>query len=233
MVILPSYLHPLIFRFVSMRTPIYLLLALLLFGCHSTPKTDIPALTSLDTSKKTSISTKVAETKASIDTSHINRNIGNSKAAANKNANKAIIAEDMPTAEVSLEPKYYIKQGSIRNTFVPYPGGINFKSFSVNSEDSRVGCSGGNSTITFAVANVRDTFYIENENLRKLNFTYEANGGLAWAAQGANPAKGYISGKLLPDSTWHIQINVWLMTIDQRLEQKQEQQIKLNQIFTR
>ncbi len=231
MVILLSCLHPLIFRFVSMRTPIYLLLALLLFGCHSTPKTDIPALTSLDTSKKTSISAKAA--KASLDTSNINHNIRNSKVAANKNASKTTVAEDESTAEVKVGPEYYIKPGSIRNTFVPFPRGIHFKSFTVNSEDSRVGCSGGNSTIAFAVANVRDTFCIENENLRKLNFTYEANGGLAWAAQGANPYKGYISGKLLPDSTWHIQINVWLMTIDQHLEQKQEQQIKLNQIFTR
>ncbi len=159
--------------------------------------------------------------------------MGNSKAGAIKNANKTTIKEDVQTEEVKLEPKYYIKPGSIRNTFVPYLGGIHFKSFTVNSEDTRVGCSGGNSTIAFAVANVRDTFYIENENLRKLNFTYEANGGLAWAAQGKNPSKGYISGKLLPDSTWHIQINVWLMTIDQHLEQKQEQQIKLNQIFKR
>ena len=216
-----------------MRATIYLLLVLLLFGCHSTPKINIPVLTSLDTSNKTSVSTKAAEAKASLDTSNINHNIENSKAGAIKKANKATIAEDLSTAEVSLEPEYYTKPGSIRNTFVPYPGGISFKSYSVNSEDSRVGCSGGNSTVAFLVANVRDTFYIENENLRKLNFTYEANGGLAWAAQGANPSKGYVSGKLLPDSTWHIQINVWLMTIDQHLDQKQEQQIKLNQIFKR
>jgi hypothetical protein len=128
------------------------------------------------------------------------------------------------------EPSYQIIPGSIRNTFTKNNDVFNFSRIVKNEEDRRIGCSGGGNELSFTIINSADTFLIENEMLKTLNFQYRINGGLYWE-DGKNPFKGYIKGMSVTDNTWQIEINVWIKMTDLQLNKETKRQILVKDKF--
>jgi hypothetical protein len=131
---------------------------------------------------------------------------------------------------VQIEEKKYIISGFVRNIFIKDGNTYYFKRVVKHDEDSRVGCSGGGNELSFTIINPADTFLIENEMLKTLNFQYRINGGLHWE-DWKNPYKGYIKGMLSPDNTWLIEINVWIKMTDLQLNKEIERQVKVKDKF--
>jgi hypothetical protein len=144
--------------------------------------------------------------------------------------NKKTAEVDFLTEDVQLDEKNYIISGFVRNTFIKNGITYYYKRIVKNDEDSRVGCSGGGNELSFSIINPADTFLIENEMLKTLNFQYRINGGLYWV-DGKNPYKGYIKGMLSADNTWLIEINVWIKMTDSQLNKEIEKQIIVNDKF--
>jgi hypothetical protein len=144
--------------------------------------------------------------------------------------NKKPAEVDFLTEDVQIDDKNYIISGFVRNIFIKDGSTYYFKRAVKHDEDSRVGCSGGGHELSFTIINPADTFLIENEMLKTLNFQYRINGGLYWE-DGKNPYKGYIKGMLSPDNTWLIEINVWIKITDLQLNKEIERQIIVNDKF--
>ncbi len=153
----------------------------------------------------------------------------------NKQSNKKRIKknEEPVTESISAmnNTSYYIIPGSVRNTFTRNNDIFNFSRIAKNDEDRRIGCSGGGSSLSFTVKTQRDTFSFENEMLKTLNMKYTIEGGI-YLENGESPNKGKISGILLSDNSWQIEINVWLKTRDMQNNKEFERQIILNEKFT-
>ena len=135
------------------------------------------------------------------------------------------------TEDVQLDQKNHIVSGSVRNAFIKTGSTYFFKRVVKHDEDSRVGCSGSGNELSFTTINPADTFVIENEMLKTVNFQYRINGGLYWE-DGKNPYKGYIKGILSPSNTWLIEINVWIKMTDLQLNKEMERHIIVNDEFT-
>jgi hypothetical protein len=97
-------------------------------------------------------------------------------------------------------------------------------------EDRSVGCSGGGNELSFTVVNPKDTFLIENESLKDLNFSYQIMGGI-YSEEGVVTNKGKVKGILLPNNNWQIEINVWFKMKDLQLNKEIERQIIINDKF--
>ncbi len=117
------------------------------------------------------------------------------------------------------------------NTYTLSNGRILFTNKYKSEIDPRIGCSGGSSEFSFSVESNLDTFYFENSALKELNFKCSEDGGLRWAS-GENPSKGIVVGKLKPDNTWLINVNVWVPMKDQ-FDNVTEKHIPLNGVFIR
>ena len=144
--------------------------------------------------------------------------------------NKKPAEGDFLTEEVQHDEKNYIISGFIRNIIIKDGSTYYFKRVVKHDQDTRVGCSDGGNELSFTIINPADTFLIENEMLKTLNFQYRINGGLYWE-DGKNPYTGYIKGMLSPDNTWLIEINVWIKTTDMQLNKEIERQIIVNDKF--
>ena len=129
------------------------------------------------------------------------------------------------------EPSYHIIPGSIRNTFTKNNDVFNFSRIVKNDEDRKIGCSGGGNSLSFTVKTLRDTFLFENEMLKTLNMKYTIEGGI-YLENGELPNKGKISGILLSDNSWQIEMNVWIKTRDMQNNKEFERQIILKEKFT-
>jgi hypothetical protein len=141
--------------------------------------------------------------------------------------------EEPVTESISAmnEPSYQIIPGSIRNTFTKNNDVFNFSRIVKNDEDRRIGCSGGGNSLSFTVKTLRDTFLFENEMLKTLNMKYTIEGGI-YLENGERPNKGKISGILLSNNSWQIEMNVWIKTRDMQNNKEFERQIILNEKFT-
>jgi hypothetical protein len=147
-----------------------------------------------------------------------------------ENRNKKSAAVNFLTEDVQLNQKNPITLGFVRNVLIKEGSNYCFKRVVKQDSDSRVGCSGNESELSFTIINPADTFLIENELLKTLNFQYRINGGLYWE-DGKNPFKGYIKGMSVTDNTWQIEINVWIKMTDLQLNKEIERQIIVNDKF--
>ena len=148
----------------------------------------------------------------------------------NKKQDKTAAKNDFLIEGVQRDEKNNIIPGFVRNEFIRDGNSYFFKRVVKQDEDSRVGCSGDGNEISFTIISPADTFLIENEMLKTLNFKYRINGGLYWE-EGGSPHKGKIKGKLLPDNTWQVDINVWIKMRDMQLNKESERQIIVNDKF--
>ncbi len=144
--------------------------------------------------------------------------------------NKKSAELNLLTEDVQLNEKNHITLGFVRNVLIKEGSNYCFKRVVKQDSDSRVGCSGGGNELSFTIINPADTFLIENEMLKTLNFQYRINGGLYWE-EGKNPIKGYIKGMSSPDNTWQIEINVWIKMTDLQINKENERQIIVNDKF--
>ncbi len=163
-------------------------------------------------------------------TKNNNTNVFSVSEQKKEKRNKKPVEVDFLTEDVQLDEKNYIISGFVRNLFIKVDSTYYFKRVIKHDEDSRIGCSGGGNELFFSIINSADTFLIENEMLKTLNFQYRINGGLFWE-DGKNPYKGYIKGRLSPDNTWLIEINVWIKMTDLQLNKEIERQIIVNDKF--
>jgi hypothetical protein len=147
-----------------------------------------------------------------------------------ENRNKKSAAVNFLTEDVQLNQKNPIASGFVRNVLIKEGSNYCFKRVVKQDSDSRVGCSGNESELSFTIINPADTFLIENELLKTLNFQYRINGGLYWE-DGKNPFKGYIKGMSVTDNTWQIEINVWIKMTDLQLNKETERQIIVKDKF--
>ena len=67
--------------------------------------------------------------------------------------------------------------------------------------------------------------------LKTLNMKYTIEGGI-YLENGERPNKGKISGILLSNNSWQIEMNVWIKTRDMQNNKEFERQIILNEKFT-
>ena len=137
---------------------------------------------------------------------------------------------DFLTEGDQLNEKDYIIPGFVKNEFIKKGNTYYFKRIVKKDEDSRVGNGSAGNEMSFSIVNSADTFLIENEMLKTLNFKYQINGELYWE-EGKNPYKGYIKGMLSPDNTWQIEISVWIKMRDLQLNKEIERQIIVNDKF--
>lgn len=138
---------------------------------------------------------------------------------------------DLSIEGFKREEQNFILPGFVKNTFIKNGNSYYFKRVVKQEEDRRVGCSGGENELSFTVTIPADTFVIENEMLKSLNFKYRINGGLLWE-DGENPYKGKIIGILLQDGSWQIEINVWIKMKDIQLSKEIEKQLIIKDKFT-
>ncbi|MEI7580064.1 MAG: hypothetical protein WCJ58_08620 [bacterium] len=131
---------------------------------------------------------------------------------------------------VQREEQNNIITGFVRSVFIIDGNNYHFKRVVKQDEDRRFGCSSGGNELSFTIMNPPDTFLIENEMLKTLNFNYQINGGLYWE-NGESPHKGKVKGMLLPDKTWQIEINLWIKMTDLQLNKEIERQIIINDKF--
>jgi hypothetical protein len=89
---------------------------------------------------------------------------------------------------------------------------------------------GGGYELSFTLMNPADTFLIENEKLKTLNFKYNVNGGLYWE-NWMDTYKGYVKGIKLKDNAWQVEIDVWINMKDQQLNKEHKKQITINDKF--
>jgi hypothetical protein len=134
------------------------------------------------------------------------------------------------TDVVLIDETNYIIPGFVRNTFSQNNKELNFTRKVKYDEDRRIGCSGGGNELSFSINNTSETFLVENEMLKTLNFKYNIEGGIYYE-YGEAPYKGKISGILLSDNTWQIEINVWITMKDMH-NKDIVRQIILNDKFT-
>lgn len=115
---------------------------------------------------------------------------------------------EMPREIHYMEERHIISSSKL-NTYTQNETQISFLSITKESQDTRVGCSGGENRFSFVVECIQDSFLIENKMLQNIQFKYAVEGGLYFAS-GENPYKGLIAGKRMPDNTWQLKMDVWL-----------------------
>jgi hypothetical protein len=120
--------------------------------------------------------------------------------------------------------------GFVRNEFYKVGNNYYFKRKVKQDEDSRVGCSGSENELSFTVTNPGDTFIIENENIKALNFKYQIIGGI-YAEEAVTVLKGKVKGIMLPDHNWQITIDLWFKMKDLQLNKEIERHIIVNDKF--
>ncbi len=136
-------------------------------------------------------------------------------------------------AQDTFTTSYYYKPlpAVIKNTFSAKGTKMEFNRSAVYPGTPGIGCSQSSNDLSFIIDTVSGSFIIENEALRNIQFKYNESGGLYWAS-GENPFKGKITGKMLPDKTWNIEVDVWLKIKNDIDGRESEQQIKMNDIFS-
>lgn len=137
---------------------------------------------------------------------------------------------DLLTESVQVKEKNHIIPGFVRNTFTKVGNIYSFNRIVKQNEDSRLDGSGGQNELSFTLINPADTFLLENEMLKSLNFKYLIQGEI-YTELGENPFTGKIKGILLPDNIWQIEMNVWIKMTDLQLNIERERQIIINDKF--
>ncbi len=85
---------------------------------------------------------------------------------------KIVENHDLIAADFNADEKSYIISGFSKNKFTKNGKNIDFARTVNSDEDKRVGCSGGQKDLSFTIVNAADTFLVENEMLKSLNFKY-------------------------------------------------------------
>ena len=137
--------------------------------------------------------------------------------------------EHLLTETVQNNDDHYLIPGYIKSIFIENGNQVEFKYLVKYQEDRRIGCSGGGEEWSFTISNPSDTFLIENELLKSIDFTYAIQGGL-YSEQGEHPYKGKIKGMLLSDKTWQLELDLWIKMKDM-LQNEVEQHLQVNQRF--
>jgi hypothetical protein len=128
------------------------------------------------------------------------------KQTKEKSISKSEVVE-LSIEAVSRPEQNNIIPGFVINKFNKVGNDYYFNRKVKQDEDKRVGCSSGGNELSFTVTNPGDTFSIENESLKALNFKYQIIGGI-YAEEGTIANKGKVRGILLPDNNWQIEINI-------------------------
>jgi hypothetical protein len=152
-----------------------------------------------------------------------------SKQTKRKSTPKSEVVDFLIEADSRPEQNNIIP-GFVRNSFHKIGNNYYFNRKVKQDEDSRIGCSSGGNELSFTVINPKDTFLIENESLKDLNFKYQIIGGI-YSEEGVFAHKGKVKGMLLPDHNWQIEINVWIKMKDMQLNKEIERQIIINDKF--
>ena len=79
--------------------------------------------------------------------------------------------------------------------------------------DTRIGCGGNSSKMSFSVFNPINDFIIEDEALKDIDFTYNLYGGM-YSEDGKNPSKGTIKGNKQSDNSWKIEFDLEIKVMD-------------------
>ena len=116
------------------------------------------------------------------------------------------------------EVNYLVPRGEIipskttNSILIPYNKTVFINNYT-SEIDTRVGCSGNNSKISFSVFNTIYHFIIEDEALKDIEFTYSLDGGL-YSEDGKNPSKGTIKGNKQSDNSWKIEFDLEIKVMD-------------------
>jgi hypothetical protein len=130
-----------------------------------------------------------------------------------KKKNITVEEPDVISDEFQTDETHFIVPGFIRNKFTKNGNSFDFVRTVKFDEDKRIGCSGGGNDLSFTILSAVDTFLVENEMLKTLNFKYHIVGGI-YDEYGGNPYKGKVMGIFSSDNTWQIEINVWITMKD-------------------
>jgi hypothetical protein len=84
--------------------------------------------------------------------------------------------------------------------------------------------------LSIVIQNYTDSFEFNNEGLSVVKLNYSFTDGVN-DISGDKPFKGYLKGKLLPDNTWEIELDLWISTFSYVDNEKGKKQIKTSGIF--
>ena len=84
--------------------------------------------------------------------------------------------------------------------------------------------------LSIVIQNYTDSFEYNDEELSVVKLNYSFTDG-SNEISGDKPFKGYLKGKLLPDNTWQIELDVWISTFSFVDNEKGKKQVKTVGIF--
>ncbi len=123
------------------------------------------------------------------------------------------------------------KPSKFEYKFVNLDNSIQFKYSIINYSKPNVGCSGSSSELIFTIPTENDSFYLSDEEIKKVKCSYSLSGGL-YDEKGDSITKGFIKGKKQFDKNWHIEAYFHILTTSIPQEETFEKEFKLNNYFT-
>lgn len=122
------------------------------------------------------------------------------------------------------------KEPEIINSFSQTDNFIVFTQTLKNYSNLTNGSNSNESTLSIVIQNYTDSFEYNNEALSVVKLNYSFTDGMN-EISGDKPFKGTLKGKLLPDKSWKIEMDVWISTFSYVDNEKGKKQLKTSGIF--
>ncbi|MBI2279266.1 MAG: hypothetical protein HYU68_01030 [Bacteroidetes bacterium] len=122
------------------------------------------------------------------------------------------------------------KEPEIINSYSQTDNYIVFTQTLKNYNNSSTGSNSSETNLSIVIQNYTDSFEYNNEELNVVKLNYSFTDGLN-DISGDKPFKGYLKGKLLPDNTWEIELDLWISIFSYVDNEKGKKQIKTSGIF--
>lgn len=123
------------------------------------------------------------------------------------------------------------KEPEIINSYSQTDNFIVFTQTLKNYSNHNTANTNSNETsLSIVIQNYTDSFEYNNDELSAVKLNYSYIDGLN-DISGDKPFKGYLKGKILPDNTWKIELDLWISTFSYVDNEKGKRQLKTIAIF--
>ncbi|MCB9360321.1 MAG: hypothetical protein H6588_03385 [Flavobacteriales bacterium] len=143
---------------------------------------------------------------------------------------KKTIIDEVETV-ISQAQQTNQKQPEINNNYTQTATEIKFTRKIIDFGDSSIGCSNSQIEIVFSIpTSATDTFYMANNDLKTIDFSYHYSGGL-YEETSQELLKGYIKGTKQIDNSWLIETDFWFKATSFPQGKEVEKKLKLNEVY--
>jgi hypothetical protein len=141
------------------------------------------------------------------------------------------ITIEVEETEISQAPPQKPKQPEIKANYIQTATEIKFTRTIKNFGDPSIGCSDSQTELIFSIPiNNTDSFYISNNDLKNLNFSYHYSGGL-YEETSQQLLRGFIKGIQQTDKSWLIESEVWFLATSFPNAKDFEKKLNFNEIY--